>query len=61
VDPGAGIVLAVKRGDRVVRGDAIATLYASSVERLEMGLERLREAVRIASEPPAPSALFHEV
>ncbi|MCL4079040.1 thymidine phosphorylase [Coriobacteriia bacterium Es71-Z0120] len=61
VDPGAGIVLAVKRGDRVVRGDAIATLYASSVERLEMGLERLREAVRVASELPAPSALFHEV
>ncbi|GAV31200.1 pyrimidine-nucleoside phosphorylase [Coriobacteriaceae bacterium EMTCatB1] len=61
VDRGAGIVLAVKRGDRVDRGDPVATLYASSVERLEAGLERLRDAVRLSAEPPAPAALFHEV
>ncbi|MDI6711742.1 MAG: thymidine phosphorylase [Anaerosomatales bacterium] len=61
VDPGAGIVLSVKRGDRVVRGDALATAYASTLDRLEAGMERLRACIAITDEPPAPAPLFHEV
>ncbi len=61
IDPGAGVVLAVKRGDRVVRGDALATAHASTLDRLEAGAERLRASISIADEPPAPRPLFHEV
>lgn len=61
IDPGAGIVLAVKRGDRVVRGDVLATAYASTLDRLETGVERLRASITVTDEPPAPAPLFHEV
>lgn len=61
IDPGAGVVLAVKRGDRVVRGDALATAYASTLDRLEAGVERLRASITVTDEPPAPTPLFHEV
>lgn len=61
VDPGAGIVLSVKRGDRVLRGDALATLHASTLDRLEAGLERLRLSIGITDAPPEPAPLFHEV
>lgn len=61
IDPGAGIVLAVKRGDRVVRGDVLATAYASTLDRLEAGVERLRASISVTDEPPAPAPLFHEV
>lgn len=61
IDPGAGIVLAVKRGDRVMRGDALATLHASSLDRLEAGVERLRSSIGVTDAPPTPASLFHEV
>ncbi|MCX8007365.1 MAG: thymidine phosphorylase [Coriobacteriia bacterium] len=61
IDPGAGIILHAKRGDRIMRGDALASLHASSIDRLEAGLARLRDAIRIAEAPPAPAVLFHEV
>ena len=53
IDPAAGIVLAAKTGDRVEVGDLLATLYASSVERLGRGEELLRSAYSFAPEQPA--------
>ncbi|MDI6900509.1 MAG: thymidine phosphorylase [Anaerosomatales bacterium] len=61
IDPGAGIVLAVKAGDEVAAGDVIATLYAQDEARLEEGAARLVASVRIADEPVTPPPLFHEV
>ncbi|GAB4285605.1 MAG: pyrimidine-nucleoside phosphorylase [Coriobacteriia bacterium] len=61
IDPGAGIVLAVKTGDEVATGDVIATLYAQDDARLDEGAARLMASVRMADEPVAPPPLFHEV
>jgi pyrimidine-nucleoside phosphorylase len=60
IDPGAGLVLAVKTGDEVAEGDALATLYTNDSALLAEGEERLRAAVRIAQEPPDIPPLFVE-
>lgn len=61
IDPGAGVLLAVKDGDHVEAGDPLATLYASDVSLFDEAVGRLSDAIRIGPEPPAPMPLFHEV
>ena len=50
VDLTAGIILNRKVGDRVTKGDVLATLYSSSEEKLEDGERRLRSAFDIGGE-----------
>ena len=45
IDPGAGLVLAAKVGDRVEAGGPLATLYAASEALLDDGEERFRNAI----------------
>ncbi len=57
VDPGAGVEVLVRVGDRIEEGQPVATLYGGrNVERAE---ELVREALRISPEPvdPAPAIL----
>lgn len=61
IDPGAGVLLAVKDGDRVAAGDALATLYAADVSLFDEAAKRLGDAIHIGPEPPVPAPLFHEV
>lgn len=61
VDPGAGLVLSVKTGDRVAAGDPIATLYASCEERFEAAASRLGASVHVGDTRPARAPLFREV
>ena len=59
IDHAAGIYLDKKYGDPVTTGDALATLYAESEERLTAGLARLGDAYAIDAIPPAPQKLIY--
>jgi pyrimidine-nucleoside phosphorylase len=61
VDPGAGLLLAVKTGERVSRGDLLGTLYTSDAALLDEAERRLCSAIRIGDAPAEPPALFLEV
>jgi len=54
IDHGAGVLLAVKRGDAVGAGAKVATLYAASEALLDAGEERLRDAIRYGEGERAP-------
>ncbi len=60
IDPGAGLELEVKVGQRVEAGDTIATLYTSDPALLDEAETRLRNAVRIGAEEVEPPPLFLE-
>jgi pyrimidine-nucleoside phosphorylase len=53
IDPAVGFVIAVKPGDRVERGQPIASIYAGSEEQLAVGAEALGRAILLADEPPS--------
>lgn len=61
IDPGAGLELEVKTGDRVETGDVLGTLYTSDAARLDEAEERLREAIHIGDAEVSPPPLFVEV
>jgi pyrimidine-nucleoside phosphorylase len=62
VDPGAGIRLHVQLGDRVRKGDALATLYTSERARLRVGTDRVTAAFRIGKRrPPARNRLIETI
>jgi pyrimidine-nucleoside phosphorylase len=60
IDLGAGLVLTVKRGDKVSEQDPIATLYTSEENRFSEAEARLRESVHIGPEMPGPHVLLRE-
>ena len=62
VDPGAGIRLHVQLGDRVRKGDALATLYTSERARLRVGTDRVTAACRIGKRrPPVRNRLIETI
>ncbi len=60
VDPGAGVVLSAGLGDRVSAGQPLATLHASTAERLRAGRAALGQAFEIADVPVASTPLVLE-
>ncbi len=61
IDPGAGLVLEVRAGDRVSAGDPLATLYASNESLFSEASAKLLESIHIGETAPEPTPLFHEV
>ena len=59
IDPLAGIVLQKKAGDKVAKGDVLATLYASSDAQLDEGEQILRDSYEIGDEQPEPEPLVY--
>ncbi|MGH9423864.1 MAG: thymidine phosphorylase, partial [Thermoanaerobaculia bacterium] len=51
IDPGVGFVIDVKPGDKIHRGDVLATVHAKDSKGLDTGLDVLREAITIGDEP----------
>ena len=47
VDPSVGFVITAKPGDKVVKGQTVATIYARSPDDLKVGAQALEEAVVI--------------
>jgi len=60
IDPAAGLLLAVKTGDRVEAGDTLAVLHTNTPQSIAEARERLSAAVRLGDAPAAPPPLFHE-
>ena len=61
VDPHAGILFHARRGDRVEKGGPIATLYATTPAQMEEAVGRLKAAIRIAEDAPAPQPLVSRI
>ncbi len=57
IDPAVGIVLQVKPGARVAKGDPIATIHARDEETLAGARDLFARAVVIGDEPPAKARL----
>jgi pyrimidine-nucleoside phosphorylase len=57
IDPGAGIVLRVKPGDRVTRGQVLADLHVGASARVDDAAPWLRGAADIGDEPPPAQPL----
>jgi thymidine phosphorylase len=51
IDPSVGFVITVKPGDRVTKGQPLATVHARSREDLEVGRVALEQAIVISDSP----------
>jgi pyrimidine-nucleoside phosphorylase len=60
IDLGAGLMLHVKRGDRVSTGDVLATLYTSHRNRFGHAVNHLADSVHIGPDHPGPHVLLRE-
>ncbi len=54
VDPHAGIIFHARRGDHVEQGRPLATLYATTPDKLAESTALLKQAIHISKEPPPP-------
>ncbi|HHJ98836.1 MAG TPA: thymidine phosphorylase [Actinobacteria bacterium] len=61
IDPAAGVLLAVKTGDRVEEGDPLGAIHSSDAALLDEAEARLRGAVFLGDEEVEPPPLFLEV
>ena len=61
IDMAAGVILCKKTGDRVEKGDVIATLYSSSQKGFAAASEKLLAATRIGERPPENQPLILDV
>jgi pyrimidine-nucleoside phosphorylase len=59
IDPGVGLVLHHKVGDRVRKGEPLATVHASSQAALARAQARVLEAYTVASRPAKRPPLFY--
>ncbi|NTU70277.1 MAG: thymidine phosphorylase [Coriobacteriia bacterium] len=61
IDAGAGLVLAVRVGDRVGMGDELCTMWASSEDLFDSAEERFRHSVQFSDVPVEVPPLIHEL
>ena len=61
IDPGAGLVLLAKPGDRVEAGDAIVVLHPGTGARIDEARALLADAITISDEAPSAVPLVHGI
>jgi pyrimidine-nucleoside phosphorylase len=61
VDPHAGIIFHARRGDRIEKGQPLATLYATTPEQLAESIDLLQQAIRFSPEPPPAVPLVQQI
>ena len=61
IDGGAGILVKKKTGDRVKKGESLATLYASEKSLLERGEKAFLSALTFSPEKPMEKPLIYKV
>ena len=61
VDPGAGLIVYKKIGDKVAQGEALAVIYSSDKNKLSQAATRLKEAYTIDTEKVTPPALIYDI
>jgi pyrimidine-nucleoside phosphorylase len=54
IDPAAGITVHKKRGDRITRGEVLATLYTNRPDAMEAATAMVRQAYQITPDRPEP-------
>ena len=59
IDPAVGIILQVKVGDKVTKGQSIMTLFGNSEELLLQARQMLMNAITINDSPVNPLPLFY--
>ena len=52
IDFSAGIILNIKTGMKVSKGDVIATLYTNNSQKVENALCELKESIKLSQKPP---------
>jgi pyrimidine-nucleoside phosphorylase len=61
LDPGVGFVISVKPGDRVERGQPVATVHAKNDGDLEVGLKVLQSAITFGDQLPPVPLISHRI
>jgi len=61
IDKTAGVILHAKVGDHVEKGQLLAEVFGSSVEKTELAAEKCRMAFVTGSRPPAGHPLIYRV
>ena len=61
IDPAAGIILAVKPGTRIEKGDSIATLYAEREELFDAAVTVLADAFEVGEAAPKPIPMVIDI
>lgn len=61
VDPGAGLVLYRKTGDKLAPGDLIARLYSSDAGKLREGRKMFASSLKTGPRPPKKAPLIKEI
>jgi len=61
IDPAVGFVLRHRIGDRVEKGEPLATVYAHTRESAKLAAEGIRQAITLGNEPTPPLKLIHAV
>jgi pyrimidine-nucleoside phosphorylase len=61
IDPGVGFVISVKPGDRVERGQPIATVHAKHDTDLRVGLATLRSAISFGEPTGVIPVISHRI
>lgn len=61
IDFSAGIVLNKKSGDKVAKGDVIATLYTNNKDSLQSAKEKFLSAIEYSDEKPKEIPLIYEI
>jgi pyrimidine-nucleoside phosphorylase len=60
IDPGAGIIMKKSFGEKVEKGEIIAEVYSSGIEKCQNAEVMLQKAIKIGAEKPAPCKLIYE-
>ena len=59
LDFSAGIILKAKTGDKVAKGETIATLYANDETKFESATQKFNEAVGFSTDPVEKQPLVY--
>jgi len=61
VDHEAAIVINARPGDKVEKGDLLATLYTNDPHSMDEAAELIRSAYSVSGEKPEKEALIHKL
>ena len=61
IDHGSGIILYKKVGDKVSKGEKIASLYSESEEMLNKASDKLERSIKVGNEFVSPNKLIHGI
>jgi pyrimidine-nucleoside phosphorylase len=61
IDHGSGIILYKKVGDKVSKGEKIASLYSESEEMLNKASDKLERSIKVGNEFVPPNKLIHGI